>query len=527
MTIDGVTECSGGSIKAFIQSSDTGNFCIVLTKVSDGSYSGQFTMPSPACFTYPISYKCDANGDCSNSNTFNAQGPNGENSVHLRASTFSDGCTSHVADENCAAPSPSPTPSPSPQGCSISCPPDTQVECGASTDPAATGTPTVTGDCTATYTDSLAAACGNTGVITRTWKVADSNGVETTCDQKITIVDTTKPTIGAPGSNATIECPNTPQFTPPTANDSCGDAHVIEEPESRQEGSCPGSYSLTKTWHAEDDCGNKSDSVSQTIRVVDTTAPTITDAGASGTIECPSQPVFTPPTATDSCGSARVIEDSDVTLPGSCGNTYSRTKTWHAEDECGNSSGSKSQTITVVDTTPPSIGDAGPNATIYCPSQPVFTAPTASDSCGNATVIEVSDVTTPGSCGTYTRTKTWQARDECGNLSGQKSQTIIVECNNCGGLTMGFWQNKNGQEIIKSADQTSLQNFLIGFAPFQDLVPQVVAAYVTNVIKAANASGASMNSMLKAQMLATALDVYFSDPPWVGIRSMRPRRSVV
>ena len=33
-----------------------------------------------------------------------------------------------------------------------------------------------------------------------------------------------------------------------------------------------------------------------------------------------------------------------------------------------------------------------------------------------------------------------------------------------------------------------------------------------NIIKAANASGSSMNAMLKAQMLATALDVYFSTP---------------
>src|SRR5690348_8116990 len=43
-----------------------------------------------------------------------------------------------------------------------------------------------------------------------------------------------------------------------------------------------------------------------------------------------------------------------------------------------------------------------------------------------------------------------------------------------------------------------------------------VATYVYNVIKAANASGASMNAMLKAQMLATALDVYFSDPALGG-----------
>jgi hypothetical protein len=32
------------------------------------------------------------------------------------------------------------------------------------------------------------------------------------------------------------------------------------------------------------------------------------------------------------------------------------------------------------------------------------------------------------------------------------------------------------------------------------------------MIKAANASGVAMNAMLKAQMLATAMDVYFSDP---------------
>jgi hypothetical protein len=35
---------------------------------------------------------------------------------------------------------------------------------------------------------------------------------------------------------------------------------------------------------------------------------------------------------------------------------------------------------------------------------------------------------------------------------------------------------------------------------------------VDNIIDAANASGSSMNTMLKAQMLATALSVYFSDP---------------
>lgn len=45
----------------------------------------------------------------------------------------------------------------------------------------------------------------------------------------------------------------------------------------------------------------------------------------------------------------------------------------------------------------------------------------------------------------------------------------------------------------------------------------------TNVIKAANASGSSMNAMLKPQMLATVLNVYFSDPALGGNKIGAPR----
>jgi hypothetical protein len=82
---------------------------------------------------------------------------------------------------------------------------------------------------------------------------------------------------------------------------------------------------------------------------------------------------------------------------------------------------------------------------------------------------------------------------------------------------MGFWQNKNGQGIISNSatNQVALLTWLHGYAPFADATSPV-SAYVTNVIKAANAGGASMNAMLKAQMLATALDVYFSNPALGG-----------
>jgi len=79
---------------------------------------------------------------------------------------------------------------------------------------------------------------------------------------------------------------------------------------------------------------------------------------------------------------------------------------------------------------------------------------------------------------------------------------------------MGFWQNKNGQGIIYSCGGTGLPTFLTSYNPFKDLsataTPSQVTNYVYTTIKAANASGASMNAMLKAQMLATALDVYFT-----------------
>jgi hypothetical protein len=99
-----------------------------------------------------------------------------------------------------------------------------------------------------------------------------------------------------------------------------------------------------------------------------------------------------------------------------------------------------------------------------------------------------------------------------------------------GGLTIGFWQNKNGQGIITGG--ASLSNvcksgtWLRQFAPFQDLSATATCAqvgtYITNVIKAANASGATMNAMLKAQMLATALDVYFSDSALGGNKISAP-----
>lgn len=96
-----------------------------------------------------------------------------------------------------------------------------------------------------------------------------------------------------------------------------------------------------------------------------------------------------------------------------------------------------------------------------------------------------------------------------------------------GALTMGFWQNKNGQGIITSycGGSTGLKAFLNTYNPYKDLTSTTcagAATYVYNIIKAATAGGTTMNPMLRAQMLATALDVYFSDPALGGNRINAP-----
>ncbi len=259
------------------------------------------------------------------------------------------------------------------------------------------------------------------------------NGCQRVCGTTVHLVDTTPPTIGAPGGPVTIQCPTAPTFTPPTvATDACDpNPTIVEVSDVTVPGSCAGTYDRTKSWKARDACGNLSTAVSQTIHVVDTTPPTIGPAGADANSACGTTPTFTPPTtASDACDAhPAIIEVGDVTVAGTCAGTYDRTKTWKAKDACGNLSSPVSQTIHVVDTTPPTSGAPGAAATIQCPTVPSFTPPTtASDACdANPTIIEVSDVTVAGTCaGTYDRTKTWKAKDACGNLSSPVSQVIHV-----------------------------------------------------------------------------------------------------
>ncbi|MGD8453853.1 MAG: right-handed parallel beta-helix repeat-containing protein [Phycisphaerae bacterium] len=237
----------------------------------------------------------------------------------------------------------------------ITCPTDITIECDASTDPANTGSATATDICDTsvdvTYADvdNLSGCGGYTGTITRTWTAEDDCGNTSSCDQIITVVDTTDPVITCP-ADVTMECSDSRDpyvngaLGVASATDNCDSTPTITYADVDNLSGCGGyTGTITRTWTAEDDCGNTS-SCDQTITVVDTTPPDIScpgditqnaDAGTCSLLVDPGTA-----TATDNCDSSPAItwlrsdSKSSLTDPYDVANSPI-TITWTATDACG------------------------------------------------------------------------------------------------------------------------------------------------------------------------------------------------
>src|SRR4030095_9072510 len=188
---------------------------------------------------------------------------------------------------------------------------------------------------------TTATTVGSKEWTTTTYRGNNFNNIGAISGSQPTVTICNPPTIGGQGVNATINCPATPTFTTPTASSTCGGTTINIVSDITTAGTCTGTYSETRSWDATDVNGAHSSTVSQTITVIDNTPPTIGSPGAGTTIDCPATPTFTPPTASDACNSASVVQVSDVTTAGTCTGTYSETRTWKAVDNCGNQSGTR------------------------------------------------------------------------------------------------------------------------------------------------------------------------------------------
>ena len=277
------------------------------------------------------------------------------------------------------------------------------------------GQPTVTDDCSATFTVS-GIPPGNLfpiGTTTLTYTARDGAGHTATATQHVTVSDNTPPVIFAP-ANASYTCPeqvpalSASQAFGPDVNgvpdptkpvfDNCGSPAVSASQTVSGVGSTASPRVITRTYVALDTHGNTSSAV-QVITVTDGTPPTITapadvtaytGPGATTCDTVVSNAVLGTASAQDNCAGVTVSRSPS-------GNTFpvgTTTITWTATDWAGNTA-TATQQVTVIDNTVPVITTNGQTLSMWPPNHKYSTfqltqfVTGASDNCGGVSISNV------------------------------------------------------------------------------------------------------------------------------------------
>ncbi|MFQ6603797.1 gliding motility-associated C-terminal domain-containing protein, partial [Flavobacterium sp. C3NV] len=202
---------------------------------------------------------------------------------------------------------------------------------------------------------------------------------------------------------------------------------------------CSNAGTYTNTWTIKDDCGNTSDTFTQVITIQDTSAPTWSTSLASlnKTIECSDAAALTSaqalfPIASDLCDSdvSDIVKVSGAFVASAdCSNAGSYTNAWTVKDDCGNTSDSFTQVITIQDTTKPTfIGELPTDITVSCDAVPEPANVEATDNCnGNLPIVftEIKSDIVNGCSTNYTLIRTWTTSD-CGLNTASYTQIITV-----------------------------------------------------------------------------------------------------
>ena len=156
------------------------------------------------------------------------------------------------------------------------------------------------------------------------------------------------------------------------------------------------------------------------------------------TVQCGSAWSFDTPTATASCGGTNVtLTILSTGTNGTC--PKQATRTWQATDLCAYSV-QCSQTVTMVDTTPPVLSAVPPGTTVACLSE-VGAVPTvtASDNCDGAN-LTVQRTTSTNGLFPRLYTRTWTVTDTCGNTA-TASQAFTIPGTILPSATLGLPYN--------------------------------------------------------------------------------------
>ncbi len=271
-----------------------------------------------------------------------------------------------------------------------------------------------------------ALTCPDARTITRTWTAMDACGNMVDHTQVITIApDVTPPAfVEALPADEALTCADAiPPAAILTAMDDCSVITVIFD-EVDDALTCPDGRTITRTWMAEDECGNMIDHTQVITIAPDVTPPVLSEMPADVTLGCGDPtPVVPVITATDDCTDPVDIIFVETEM-GDCPLDRVIERTWTATDVCGNET-SHTQVITIApDTEAPVLSDMPADLALGCGDPvPDPTMITATDNCTDP--VEVVFVETAmGDCPLdRVIERTWTATDACGN---ETSHTQII-----------------------------------------------------------------------------------------------------
>ena len=281
------------------------------------------------------------------------------------------------------------------------------------------------------------------GTTTVSYTATDAAGNSSSCSFTVTVNDTELPVLHNVPGDVTVQCDEVPEAANVTATDNCPDVSTVRLEETRTDGSCPNSYTLTRVWTVID-AHNNTQTATQVITVIDNSAPTFTAPGditlykdANCNVDAsPSGAAGDVTNEHDNCASGLNATYNDV-IANNCEGTYTITRTWSLGDACGNRAADQIQIITVRDNTAPTFtrpADITLYKDAYCN---VNSTPTGAagdvmnehDNCSTGLNATYSDAVVNNCQGTYTITRTWSLVDNCGNAAATQTQIITVRDN--------------------------------------------------------------------------------------------------
>ncbi len=303
--------------------------------------------------------------------------------------------------------------------------------------------------------------CPYSYTIIRTWIAIDDCDNRTPGVQIIVVTDDVPPVINnAPTGTISVDCnaiPDEPANV--TATDNCSENILVVLDESRTDSEiCIGTYTLTRTWTATDDCGNSSQVV-QIINVTDNTPPVATCDPIDELHDCngfagnsfsalawdEGNKTFLRNCTTDDCSGVVVTSDFNYdNLSDECGLTGSITVTYTVADDCGNNF-TKQATFTVQDTAKPTVNCNPTDLELDCDNNSDIATLAgnwnrqniddlrncAFDNCGTSFEIEsdfdFNNLTNGCAPGTGEFEVTYTVRDECGNFITKKAILKVVD----------------------------------------------------------------------------------------------------